>query len=322
MTDLPILRMSPHLTPRPWGGDRLGTVLHKPLPGDEPIGESWELSDHTDGPSSIAGGPFDGRLFGEVLREFPDEMVGSNDPTGPYPLLVKYIDAREDLSIQVHPDDDYTARVGIADRGKSECWFILDCAGGTEVIYGLKEGITRSDLIMAIESKTVPDCIRRIPIEPRDFLFVPPGTVHAILGETLLCEIQQSSNTTFRLWDWNRKPERPLHIKESLEVIRFESSKAEPPFHLEPLSDASPLVTVLTDNEYFLVRAVQLPPESSLYLTHSGKGAILNGVEGAGEINELGMALGETFFVPACIPQFCVRTGHSPVTVLVSESNE
>jgi len=239
-----------------------------------------------------------------------------------YPLLVKYIDAGEDLSIQVHPDDAFNAREGIPDRGKTECWFILDCEPGTEIVYGLKPGVDRSDLEHAIERKTVPESINRVPIHPGDFLFVPPGTVHAILGGTLLCEIQQSSNITFRLWDWDRKPERELHIEKSLEVIRFEEDLPAKPFHLGQLDHDNPLVTKLTDNSHFTVRAVQLPPKSSIEILTSGKGAILNGVGGDSSVEDTSLLYGQTLFVPASIPRFRIRSESAPATLLLTESNE
>ncbi|MCA9443353.1 MAG: class I mannose-6-phosphate isomerase [Candidatus Omnitrophica bacterium] len=322
MVDFSLLRLSPHLTPRPWGGVRLGSALHKPVPQGELIGESWELSDHPDGPSKIAGGPFDGKLFGDILRDHPREMIGRPVAPKKFPLLVKYIDAREDLSIQVHPDDEYNQRMGIEDRGKTECWFILDCAEGAEVIYGLREGTTRGDLERAIENKTVPDCIRRVPIVPGTFLFVPPGTVHAILGGTLLCEIQQSSNITFRLWDWDRKPERTLQIEPSLDVIRFENDTTPQPLHIDPPKGDEPDVLLLTDNPFFKVRAVRLPSETSLNLSGSGHGVIVNGVGGAASVNAEAIGYGETLFVPAAIPEFKVSAGDSPSILLLSESNE
>jgi mannose-6-phosphate isomerase len=297
-------------------------VLGKPASeSDEPIGESWELSDHPEGPSKVAGGPFDGRLFGEVLRAHPLEMVGSTTPPEKFPLLVKYIDAKEALSIQVHPDDDYTEKHSLGDRGKTECWYIIDCEPDAEVIYGLKAGVAREDLARAVGDNSIPEVVRRVPICPGTFLYVPAGTVHALLGGTLLCEIQQSSNITYRLWDWNRQPTRQLHIQESLEVSDY-SGRERQPLEVQQEAPPHPLIQNLIFNPYFLVQALCLGPDSSFTRPQPGKGVILNGVHGKCRVNGEVLQRGDTFFVPACVPEFTLETGEDPVIVLASRSNE
>ena len=318
---VPILRLAPHLTPCPWGGNRLRDALQKPVVRGDKIGESWEVSDHPDGPSRIEGGMFEGRLFGEVLQEYPRETLGKTEAPEKYPLLVKYIDAAEDLSIQVHPDDAYARERNLNDRGKTECWYILDCDPSTEVIYGLREGTNRKKLEKAIDEKRVPDVVRRVPISPGMFLFVPPGTVHAVLGGTLLCEVQQSSNITYRLWDWNRKPEREIHIRESLDVIDYCPRKQLQPFKLPEDEPEVPRVVNLTHNPFFLVYALQLAPGQSIQRSPLGCGTILNGVRGECVVDSVPMRTGDTLFVPACLDSFTLSTLDSPATVLVSRAN-
>ena len=317
-----IMKLKPHLAQRPWGGNRLFEMFGKETSEPGPIGESWELSDHPDGPCTIQDGPYAGRPFGEALREIPIEMIGSSEAPAKYPLLIKYIDAAEDLSIQVHPDDAYNRKHGIEDRGKTECWYIMDCDPGTEIVYGLKEGVERKDLEAAIELKTVPDCVRRIPISPGTFLYTPPGTVHAILGGTLLCEIQQSSNVTYRLWDWDRKPKRELHIEQALDCIDFHPSRTFEPFQLPQDPPSVPRITTLIHNPYFFVHAIQLAPGQSFEKPIHGPGLIVNGVAGKGTLGDQAIAEGDTFFIPACSGSVRLATDQSPLTVLLTRSNE
>lgn len=319
---LGILKLNPYLVERPWGGDRLVRKFGKKTSKPGPIGESWELSDHPDGPSTILGGPCDGRPFGDVLRENPQALIGCPEAPKKYPLLIKYIDAAEDLSIQVHPDDAYNQEHNIEDRGKTECWYILDCDPGAEIIYGLKKGVSRKDLETAVERKTIPDCVRRIPISPGTFLYTPPGTVHAILGGTLVCEIQQSSNVTFRLWDWDRKPERELHIGPSLDCIEYSPARTYQPFHLPQDVPSVPRITTLIHNPFFFVHALQLGPGQSFEKPIHGPGLIANGVGGNGTIGDNPIAEGETFFIPRCTGSVRFAADRSPLTVLLTRSNE
>jgi mannose-6-phosphate isomerase len=318
---IPILRLSPYLTPRPWGGTRLLPLYREEEPQSVPIGEAWCLSDRPEGPSSVLGGPLDGMLFGDVIRRYPQEVVGQPQPPLQYPLLVKYIDAAEDLSIQVHPDDAYTRTRSLSDRGKTECWYIMDCQPSSEIIYGLAKGTTREILQEAIAEKRVADVVRRVPISPGTFLFVPPGTIHAILGGTLLCEIQQSSNLTYRLWDWERKPARQLHIEESLDVIRFDLDEQPEPMTMGPCPHIGTTILELTRNEFFEVRALRMSAGSQTSIRQTGKGFILNGVEGECTAEGISLTPGGTLFVPACIPEVTLRASQK-TTVLVSRSME
>lgn len=317
---LPILRLAPRLVPRPWGGARLSTLLGKKCSPAEKIGESWELSDRPDTPSAIEGGPHHGRRFGDLIREFPKEMIGRSQPPPRFPLLVKYIDAAEDLSIQVHPDDEYAERKGLGDRGKTECWYILDCHANGEIIFGLREGVGPHDLERAIREGAVDAAVRRAPISPGDFLFVPAGTVHAILAGTLLCEIQQSSDLTFRLWDWNRVPARPLHIRESLEVARYQPTAI--PVIATRSDNSAGMLLDLTRNRFFQVRLASLPPRSRLTVTQPGHGLILNGVLGSCSVNGLDLSLGGTLFIPACVSEIEIEAGEKGAAVLLTESLE
>lgn len=293
-------RLSPVLTPRPWGGRRLAS-LGKTLPGTEPIGESWELSDHPGGRTQIATGPLAGMLFGDALRSYPRELLGREKAPRQYPLLIKYIDAAEDLSLQVHPDDQWCEDNEHGDRGKSECWYIMDAAPDASVLLGSADGMTPASLRAAIAAGDPLSAIHRVPVTAGTFLRVPAGTVHAILGGTLLCEIQQSSDTTFRLWDWNREPARELHLEKGLSVTR---PIPAPP----PLSLGSPkLATVVEErslwrNEYFQVLSFTIPTGGSAILRlpmGTRTGWIVNPVSGEGTWCGNALRPGDTWFVPA-----------------------
>jgi mannose-6-phosphate isomerase len=200
----------------------LRTVLGKALPEGEKIGEAWELSDHPAGRSTVANGPYAGRLFGDLVKNEPWGMCRLERAPSRFPLLIKYIDASEKLSIQVHPDDEFARRYG--DSGKTECWYIMDCPVDGKIICGVEEGVGLEELKSALADDAggrLERCLHYQPIRPGAFVYIPAGTIHAILPGTLLCEIQQSSDLTYRIWDWDRKPPRPLHIRDALAVSKY-----------------------------------------------------------------------------------------------------
>lgn len=322
------LRMAPVFSERPWGGRRLASELGKALPAEVPIGESWELSDHPNGRSRVEGGAFDGQLLGDVLRAHPAEMIGRARAPERYPLLVKFLDCREDLSIQVHPDDERARARG--DRGKTECWYVMEADPGAEVIFGLRPGVTIERLRAAAADRSIAECVARRPVERGSFLFVKAGTVHALLGGTLVAEIQQSSDTTYRLWDWNRQPARELHIEDSLAVIHDEDPVV-PPFTLPPAGVVNG-PTVLVDGEYFRVTALDLSPGKSIDFPPGlvDTGLIVLGVEGESTLMRPGrgeptmLRRGETIFIPAAAGTHWTAASllDQPARLLIAESRE
>lgn len=321
--DYPLV-LSPHFSARPWGGRGLESVLGKALPGSEPIGESWELSDHPNGRSTIANGPLAGREFGEIYKKFPLEMVGTEQIPDRYPLLVKFIDAQDDLSIQVHPNDEQAAKLG--DRGKTECWYVMDCTPGTEIIFGIKPEVNAEQLRVGAETGEVERQVASFPVKPNDFLFVKAGTIHAIRGGTLICEIQQASDTTFRLWDWNREPKRELHIEQSIEAIDWNSPEAKP-VAVPPVGQLTDPQT-LADNEFFSVVAVDVTEEESSLPGTGESGQIVVVLQGEGLIhqgyNEVTVQKGQTVFIPALISDEILLRANpgSTLRLLVAESKE
>lgn len=320
------LPMDPVFSERPWGGEGLKSRLGKNVPDGKRIGESWELSDHPNGRSRIAEGPFAGEEFGAVLRRFPTETTGSATVPERYPLLVKIIDAADDLSIQVHPDDARAAAHG--ERGKTECWYVMDCKPGAEIVFGLKPGVGPDDLRHGAADGSIEGMVARHPLRPHTFLFVRAGTVHAILGGTTICEVQQSSDATYRLWDWGRLPARPLHVEESIAAVDWNA--AEPrPLHI-PEGAAIGEPALLTSNEYFRVRVLDLAGARAWRMTseNGGAGAVVVGLSGEAEIRcaEGGCVLGagRTAFVPAIAQDGTLLAAKDGGTarVLVAESLE
>lgn len=203
-----------------WGGSRLASEYGKGTPGEK-IAESWELTCRPDGDNTIVGGEYDGMLFSEYLKKFPD-AVSADHNDDRFPLLIKLIDAEADLSIQVHPDDEY-AKEHTTDLGKTEMWYIIDAKPGAHIIYGMKEKYPRYVIEKAIENGELEKLMNYVDVKKGECYFIPSGMVHAICGGILIAEIQQNSNITYRVYDYNRRqPDgslRQLHVNDALNVI-------------------------------------------------------------------------------------------------------
>jgi mannose-6-phosphate isomerase len=206
-----------------WGGRRFETRLERPLPAGETFAESWELVDRGDDQSVVAAGPLAKTTLGSLVREQGRELMGRHDGIAAFPLLFKFLDARLPLSVQVHPDDTRAGRLDPPDRGKTEAWYVVDAEPGSLIYAGLREGVTAADLAAAIACGNVDRCLHSFEATRGDCIFIPAGTVHAIGAGLLIAEIQQSSDVTYRLFDWNRvgpdgRP-RPLHIEAGIDAV-------------------------------------------------------------------------------------------------------
>src|SRR5271170_389702 len=219
------LTFHPIFKERVWGGREIEKLFGKKLPAGKRVGESWEISDRSNDENVIANGTFAGKTLHWLMENFPRELLGDAKPTtgNRFLILCKILDAREKLSLQVHPPEHKAAELG--GEPKSEMWFIADAAPAAELFVGLKRGVTRNDFEKKISDGSVAECFHRIPVRAGDTMFLPSGRVHAIGDGLVIFEIQQNSDTTYRVFDWNRvgldgKP-RELHIAQSLASIDF-----------------------------------------------------------------------------------------------------
>jgi len=230
LPDQPI-RFEPIFRSYIWGGDRLASQLGKKPPGNGIWAESWEIVDHREGESIVAEGAFAGWALRQLIESFPNEIIGRDAPNERFPLLLKYLDCQRVLSVQVHPDDVYGAKMPLPDRGKTEAWYVINAEPDSKLYAGLKSGVDRQTLSDAIENGKTEECLHVLSPKAGDCVFIPAGTVHALGEGLLVAEIQQASDCTFRLFDWDRVDKdgqpRQLHVDLAMEVIDFERGPVE-----------------------------------------------------------------------------------------------
>lgn len=293
-----------------WGGRRLKEDFSKEIELS-PLAETWECSTHPDGPSIVASGTYEGMSLREVLTEHPEYMGKSYADKGGLPILIKFIDAKADLSVQVHPDDMYAWEHEGGALGKSEMWYVLDAQKDTCIIYGFRHEMDRQTLRESLENGTVGRYLQKVPIQKDDVFYIPAGQVHAIGAGALMAEIQESSNLTYRMFDYNRldkngKP-RPLHIDKAVEVADL-GGAAEPRQPLRVLKFKRGYATeLLCRCKYFQTERMLLNTErwreGAAFGTGETSFKVLLCTEGvgtlAGEGNSLPFIKGDCIFVPA-----------------------
>jgi mannose-6-phosphate isomerase len=302
-----------------WGGRRLARWRPE-LPAGA-IGESWELADHPAGMSVVAAGPLAGLSLRDLVTRFGADLVGGGFTGGAFPLMVKLIDATERLSVQVHPGDELARALGVGDNGKTECWVVLDDGG--ELFVGARPGIDRAAFEQALARGQVEATLARHEVRAGDCFFLAAGTVHALGAGCLVYELQQPSDVTFRVHDWDRvgadgKP-RPLHVDEALATIDFARDGAgprRPPWHEEQGGRRRTLV----DCPYFRLDELDLAAgETALPL--SGTCAVLTVLGGGGEARTGGgstrLAAGQTQLIPAAAGQ-CQLSSEGALRLLVA----
>ena len=233
-----------------WGGRRFQSLLGRKLEQPGPYAESWEIVDHGSDQSIVRYGPLTGKSLGELMREDPQALTGISTPST-FPLLFKFLDAHKVLSVQVHPDDQAASQRTPPDRGKTEAWYVVEAEPGSKIYAGLRAGIDEPTLRQAITAGTCEEVLHVIEPKVGDCIFIPAGTVHAIGAGLVIAEIQQSSDITFRLFDWNRvdnnNTPRALHLDEGIEATRFLG-----PVKLSPKkSTTDPAVRRLVECPYF-----------------------------------------------------------------------
>ncbi|QDU49755.1 type I phosphomannose isomerase catalytic subunit [Gimesia panareensis] len=298
------LEFTPLLKRSRWGGERLGTILHKPIGLEGDYGESWELSDHPEAPTLIASGEYAGCTLSEVIGQNPQAMYGAGTCYSTFPLLIKFIDATDRLSLQVHPDDSHQPHFDARKSGKSEAWVILDAAPDSRIYAGLKAGIDADELRTQLEQGRVEACLHSYPVRPGDCVFIPAGTLHAIGEGILLAEVQQTSDITYRLFDWNRLDQsgqpRPLHVEQAFESINFQRGPVD---LLKPQLRQVQEHTIedLLESSCFTIRRHRAA--RSLRLPSLNRAQILIVLEGTGQLDcsaeSYELTQGKTLLVPA-----------------------
>ncbi len=287
----PIVKLSPAFKDYLWGGTKLKEIYHKPCDLDL-IAESWELSAHPDGTSVIASGQYQGLLFTEYLKKIGSDALGSKyDPQKEFPLLIKLIDAKQSLSVQVHPDDAYALQHENG-YGKTELWYVIDAEPGAGLYVGFNRDVSRQEVSQRIQEHTIMEILDFHQTKPGDVFFIPAGTVHAIGAGNLICEIQQSSNSIYRLYDYDRRDKfgnpRELHLEKALDVLDYR--KYEPRFYHGKVSCS-----------YFEVSFVDADGRQHIPLSDDSFYSITC-TRGAGNL-KLGETMpihaGETVFIPA-----------------------
>lgn len=280
-----LINFKPLYMERVWGGRDLADRLGRTLPEGKVIGESWEIVDREDAQSVVAGGDFAGMTLRELLRENAASILGPDaDPARPFPILVKWLDCQERLSLQVHPPATIAPQLG--GEPKTENWYVAHANPEASLIVGLKNGVSREQFEAALRNNTAEECVHRFPVKSGDSILVESGRLHAIDGGNLILEIQQNSDTTYRVYDWGRMgldgQPRQLHIEQSLQSIDFKDFEPEPIRH-------QPGEQTLAECAEFRIRkfefeageGIDLPGGEEARLLHLVSGAICDGVSGA-----------------------------------------
>ncbi|MEI6131429.1 MAG: type I phosphomannose isomerase catalytic subunit [Bacillota bacterium] len=301
-----------------WGGRELAR-FGKKLPPDGIVAESWELSSHPDGESVVANGDFEGETFTTLVKRYGSALVGNAlpaDKIAKFPLLVKFIDAKQSLSVQVHPNDSFAYANEGGELGKNEMWYIMAALPGAKIVYDVAPGTTRATFAKAIEEGRIRECLNFLPVKAGDFVDIPAGMLHAIGEGIVLAEVQQNSNTTYRVYDYERLDgkgnARELHIEKSLEVIDFDTA-SHPGIVQGTLVESDPNFTrtSLVSNEYFTVEKLNVSGVYAghadgsrfyIYIVLSGNATLESNV-GASKIS---LQTGTTVLIPAEIGDYTI----------------
>jgi mannose-6-phosphate isomerase len=315
------VRFEPIYQYRLWGGRRLADLLAAPLPGDGPIGEAWVLSDRDDHASRVADGPLKGRTIGQLMEQSPEQLLGTlAGRFSRFPLLLKFLDVRELLSLQVHPADARKDLLPAGETGKTEAWVLLEAGRKSRIYAGLKPGTTVDDLRRAVASGVVADNVASFVPKQGDGVLVPAGTVHS-LGDVVVFEIQENSDVTFRLDDWGHvdprtgRP-RALQVDQALSAIDVSQGAVAP---VSPvLEETTPVERErLFDCDYF--RLWRLRGQSPFAVGSAGAPRVLVCLEGTGRVEHSGETYaagkGDVWLLPAAVGA-CVFRPSGSVTLL------
>lgn len=306
------MKMSPCFKEYLWGGKKLKQEFGKTKAPDV-AAESWELSCHKDGQSQVEGGPLNGKTIEELGKYDHDGFWGQKCSKEDFPLLVKLIDAKQDLSIQVHPSDQ-TAQMELGEHGKAEMWYIVDCEPQASIYFGFSKHISADEFLTRAQDGTICEVINKVPVSPGDVFYILPGTIHAIGAGIVIAEIQQNSNTTFRVYDYQRKgPDgslRPLHLQRAAAVLNYNpilpgeckanSSMVFPGFVMDEMFSC----------QYFKAYSVSVQKSVSLCCSGDSFQHLLC-VEGEGNILHGGkyypIRRGDSYFMPALLGDYQIE---------------
>lgn len=314
------LTFTPALRDYIWGGRNLEKLYGRRLPPG-PVAESWEISGHPTAPTVVDAGPWQGQPLPAVLAACGADLVGSRAAWAlerdKFPLLVKLLDAEERLSVQVHPGDEYALAHAHGELGKTEMWYILHARPGAQLILGLKPGVTRQAFRQALAENTVQACLHHLPVTADDALFVPAGTLHAILEGVVALEVMQNSDTTYRVYDWGRVgadgQARTLHVEDALEVIDFRQVEPGPYQPVRVANEPGIARDEISRSQYFVVEKVTLSPGAVYAGRTQGETLEIWGtLQGRSQLTWAGEAVSlpaiRFCLVPAGLGDFAVRT--------------
>ncbi|UOK43818.1 MULTISPECIES: type I phosphomannose isomerase catalytic subunit [Flavobacterium] len=302
------LVFEPILKERIWGGTKLSSLLHKSIPTDT-TGESWELSTVPGDVSIVANGGYAGLSINDLILKFPEEIMGKNvyDNFGTeFPLLFKFLDAKEDLSIQLHPNDEL-AKKRHNSFGKTEMWYVMQADPGAEIIVGFKEKSSADEYLYHLENKSLPSILNKVSVKKGDVFFLETGTIHAIGAGTVIAEIQQTSDITYRIYDWDRVDAqgnaRELHIEQALDAITYDEVASKKKY--ETVANMS---NPVVDCAYFSTNVI--PLDGKMNFTKNGTSfTVLVCTEGDfsvvnGSGVEFKFKMGDTILLPAALTDF------------------
>lgn len=304
-----VLKLTPAFKDYLWGGTRLRDDFQKDCDFDK-IAESWELSCHKDGPSTISNGKFKGLTLSEYIEKAGKSVLGTDcEKFDNFPILIKLIDAKDNLSVQVHPDNEYALRVE-GEYGKTEMWYIVDCDEGATLLYGFKDTISKDEFAQRIADNTLLEVTNAVPVKKGDVFFIQAGTLHAIGKGILIAEIQQNSNTTYRIYDYGRvgkdgKP-RELHVEKAKDVTDLCPAKAYPETPIEQKDGYTS--KLLSSCDYFTTYAIDVESKAVLEADEKSFVSLLI-LEGDGKVigdDTVEFRKGDSIFVPAGTGKFAV----------------
>ena len=298
-----------------WGGNSLSTVYSKPFDKDKTIGESWEICDLPNDNNVVSNGELKGKTLSYLVKEYGSKLLGTKYKEDYFPLLIKLIDAKDKLSIQVHPDEEY-ANKRHNKHGKNEMWYVMDTYGDAKLLIGLKENVTKEDLKKAIDNKeNIEDMFNYFDIKKGDAFYIPSGCIHAILGNVIIAEIQTPSDVTYRLYDWNRVDKngksRELHIEDSFNVIKNINAFSLKSSKNNKIKTYTLEINTVFTNDYFTTEEYIINGDYSSK-TNEESFEIIIVLEGDGTIessvNSVDLKIGKTVLVPASLGDYTIKS--------------